>query len=253
MNNGEYGVTRLGRRAGTVSVVQNGLTTRFDCACDHAGDEILRLAAVCNGRYVPLGVMAPDGGALRLCRNYSKNALRELGFSEPGEFRLVLPGETYDGVAAETFAPQPEPVPAPEPMQTRGSEPERPPERQDADFRPITPPAPVTLTEPERAPRGVEAPPRSAGPSIPAEPAPRGKWTPIANPSILFRDNDAELISGEVAGALTCAEDGVTLLAVPILPDAPFPMMPIFCFGDPAVIDGREYVVFKLKNGLLTA
>jgi hypothetical protein len=46
-------------------------------------------------------------------------------------------------------------------------------------------------------------------------------------------------------------EDGFTYLAVPIVRGRPFPAMPIFCFGSSRKINGKNYVVFKIKDGEL--
>jgi hypothetical protein len=288
MTYGEYGVTRLGRLAGTLRVSQDGLMTVLDCDCERVGEEIYRLAAVCGGEYVPIGVMMPDGARLRFSKRLTKNAVRELLPNEPDAFEIILPGEN----------------PAAAPSDDRGQPVDMPPKSEPRDMprltvNPITPTTsapraelkwlldgdrrfrPIqsggeTLNNRELDSRhspspksdlthGCETPimpeakkpadtlPRSEAPAIPESPAPRGFWAPIGDPAILFRDNDAELITGEVTGALTRNDGDIMLLAIPISQDTPFPMMPVFCFGDPEVIDGREYVVFKIKNGLLTA
>lgn len=46
-------------------------------------------------------------------------------------------------------------------------------------------------------------------------------------------------------------EEDVTYLAVPLDANAPFPLMPAFCFGRIRVISGREHVVFGVRNGKL--
>ena len=74
-------------------------------------------------------------------------------------------------------------------------------------------------------------------------------WRPIDDPSALFNDSDLANACRGVRGALTMDADGVTLLAVPVTPAEPFPLMPVFCFGDPVMIGGLEYMVFKSKNG----
>ena len=55
--------------------------------------------------------------------------------------------------------------------------------------------------------------------------------------------------AGPVRGALTKRGDGVTLLAVPWSPDAPFPLMPVFCLGSPYERDGRDYLLFSVSEG----
>lgn len=79
-----------------------------------------------------------------------------------------------------------------------------------------------------------------------------GGWVPIAHPGNLFADPDVREASAGVYGALTQEQDGLVLLAVPVAQDEPFPMMPVFCFGSSGQIGGREYIIFKIKNGNLT-
>ena len=74
-------------------------------------------------------------------------------------------------------------------------------------------------------------------------------WTPIADPSALFGDPDIVNACKGITGALTMKQEGITLLAIPLESDKPFPLMPVFCFGDSAKIDGVEYIVFKSKDG----
>ncbi len=76
-------------------------------------------------------------------------------------------------------------------------------------------------------------------------------WSPTDNPSALFGDPDFAGICRGVKDALTKPSGDLTLLAVPSSKDEPFPMMPVFCFGDSGRIAGREYIIFKIKNGKL--
>jgi hypothetical protein len=41
-------------------------------------------------------------------------------------------------------------------------------------------------------------------------------------------------------------------IAAEVADDKPFALMPIFCLGTPETIDGAEYLVFKVENGVLT-
>jgi hypothetical protein len=58
-------------------------------------------------------------------------------------------------------------------------------------------------------------------------------------------------MTDKVRGALARAAGDMVYIAVPISGDAPFPMTPVFCFGEPETIDGADYLVFCLKNGVL--
>ncbi|MDR0838070.1 MAG: hypothetical protein LBN99_00345 [Oscillospiraceae bacterium] len=193
-----FAVTRAGRRYGDAVLSPNGLMTEISFeGAPPDSENIYRLAAVCGEKYVALGVPTPGGAGLTFRKSFSKNALRELGFSEPSAFELILPGEVF---AATVFAPEPEPVPEPEIV-----------------------------------------------------PATTAEWAEIANPAALFVENGVAAITDEVAGALVREEGGFVYLAAPISAGEAFSMMPVFCFGTPETIGGRDYLIFKLKNGVLTA
>jgi hypothetical protein len=84
------------------------------------------------------------------------------------------------------------------------------------------------------------------------EPEADGGWAPIPNPGIMFSDLNLTESCENVTGALLSSQDGCDLLAVPISPEEPFPLMAIFCFGSSGSIGGREYIIFKIKDGNLT-
>ncbi|NLB30001.1 MAG: hypothetical protein GX823_07305, partial [Clostridiales bacterium] len=96
---GRFDVTRAGVQYGVAELSQNGFMQDISftgTAPDN--NNVYRLAAVCGGRYVMLGVPVPDkSGRLTLVKSLSKTSCRELGFDSPGEFELVLPGENYVG------------------------------------------------------------------------------------------------------------------------------------------------------------
>ena len=106
---GEYAVTANGRPAGTLVVSQDGLMTSFDCTCQYESHDVLRLAAVSGGRFVPIGVMMPEGSLLRLKKRFSKNALSGLGLKTVTEYRLIRAGDVYaqGGQPSESRSPQP--------------------------------------------------------------------------------------------------------------------------------------------------
>ena len=76
-------------------------------------------------------------------------------------------------------------------------------------------------------------------------------WQTCANPSEIFTDEDISHACRNVQGSLTRRQEDIMLFAVPLRRDAPFPMMPVFCFGQWEKINGEEYVIFKVKNGQL--
>ncbi|MDR0446112.1 MAG: hypothetical protein LBH17_03645 [Oscillospiraceae bacterium] len=220
-----FTVTRAGNTLGELSLAQNGAITELNYS-GYAPDSenIYRLAAVCAGEYVSLGVPAPsdaDGGRFELKKKLSKNVVRELGFIEPSAFELILPGEIY------SKAP---PAPA------------SPPPITPSPSKPTPPVPPTTKSSAQNKTRPVQNAARLTE-----------KWTPEPNPERLFSDGGAAAITDAVKGALSRRENGIVFLAAPVSEDAPFPMMPVFCFGTPETIDDARYLVFKLKNGALTA
>lgn len=96
---------------------------------------------------------------------------------------------------------------------------------------------------PEEEPGEDEAP----GEALPLV----GGWRPAPPLSRLIED--PELYEGResIPGALVTEQDGFTLLAVPVSPEEPFPLMGIFCFGYPTQIGDKDYILFKLQDGAL--
>jgi hypothetical protein len=76
-------------------------------------------------------------------------------------------------------------------------------------------------------------------------------WQQCHDPADIFDDEEIAHSCRNVTGALIRREGDELLFAVPIRGDAPFPMMPVFCFGEFQHINGGQYVVFKVKNGKL--
>lgn len=271
MLTGDYPVIAEGRSVGSLNISQNGLMTVFNCACDFKSHEIFRLAAVCGGKYVPLGVMAPEAGILRLKKSCTKNALAGLGYQDTDIFHLIRKDDVYsqeDEIKADDTA-----IMTPAPVNATGQEAcELPsePVQEEAD-------SVSKQKEPEQAQvPDIQALFSELMPSVPEPvlqvqddnpilppPAPDIKlaqsnkpdlngWKPIARPRALFNAPGISEVSEEISGALTLERDGIVFLAVPLLPNEPFPMMPVFCFGNSEEIGGQEYVVFKIKNGNLT-
>jgi hypothetical protein len=77
-------------------------------------------------------------------------------------------------------------------------------------------------------------------------------WTRISTPGFIFGDPSVSEACANITGALMSVRDDHLLLAIPVSPDEPFPLMAIFCFGTSGVIGGREYIIFKVKDGNLT-
>lgn len=286
---GEYTVSAEGQPIGKVYIRQDGLLLVFDCTCSSAGNDILRLAAVCGEKYIPLGVLIPEAGALHLKKSFTKNMLASIGYHDTSLFHLIRAGETYTP-PEDTLSLLPE-----DPADTQtaslesaglasGSngvdllEPE--PDSSDLlEVKPIDGKAPlpqsaVPLVESIHSSLSTKPEADAQNPILtvrytePADPAPQvpdlvvkpappapvciDGWIEIEQPGLLFKDPELSGICSGISGALFSEQDGILLLAVPISPTEPFSMMPIFCFGSSGQIGGHEYIIFKIKNGNLT-
>ena len=286
-----FDVTRNGTRCGTVEVTAAGLLTEFSFSGSAPSNGVYRLVARCETSVAMLGVAAPDsGGRLRLRKSYSKNALRELRFSLPATFELLLPEElavsrreVHEPNVSETMrraaelltaakqieqteasAPVPAPLTHPEPNTSNPAELALPTENepQATSGRPETRGAEVLrrakeLSETARmsAEQSPEVSPIAAEPTLPQE-SPENAvthgYTPVENATALFAEPNA-YSEGPIEGAMMRVEGEVTLLAVPMRIDAPFPLLSIFCFGEPTRMGDTDYLVFRLRDGVLVA
>jgi hypothetical protein len=344
---GEFTVFAGSRRAGTVSISQNGLMTAFDCACTSASREILRLAAVCAGRYIPLGVMIPGDrpDVLRFTKSFSKNTLASMGYDNATAYHLIRSGDVYTEASAEPAAAALSPAGPPAelppitpispaassvrpmtdvpsdmswnapdetipddlpfavhgpgfetesltdpsnddykrydaPMPSAngaaaaepvGEESEISDTRRPTRFETQVPVADDVLASPAAEPASdevteellaallemtlksrSEAAEATEASAFVSEPPQDDVWYPAENPASLFDDPEISKSCENVMGALAKTEDDTLMLAVPVSPDEPFSMMPVFCFGSPRQIDGMDYIVFKIKDGYLT-
>ena len=280
---GDFPVTADGREVGRVSISQNGLMAVFESACDYKSTDVLRLIAICSAHNAVLGVMIPDPeGILRYKKSFSKNALAEMGFSDPAEFRLARRDEIQSvnaPVAApgDNHAAQPDNQKSMPDIQSAAGADDPPAgthrdsRQKPADIKPAKTPAagvrmpPFAVASPQpqkqESSSGNASAPETAAqdnddsnePSAPPDnisDIPDG-WSRTDNPGGLFGDPDFAQICHGVKNALTKTSGDLVLLAVPVLQDEPFPMMPVFCFGDSGRIGGGEYIIFKIKNGKL--
>jgi len=94
---------------------------------------------------------------------------------------------------------------------------------------------------------GTPAPPKNTDAPNSAGDA----WQCEYEPWVMFTDEDIKNACRGLNGALRRSRGDIEELAVPVSPYEPFPMMPVFCFGDIAEINGRQYVVFTVKGGKL--
>lgn len=88
--------------------------------------------------------------------------------------------------------------------------------------------------------------------SIPDETVQGNGWQDAPEPWRLFKDQELSEVCRQVKGAkMRREEDGDISLAIPLERYAPFPAMPIFCFGTYEKIQNKSYVLFRLRDGVL--
>lgn len=90
-----------------------------------------------------------------------------------------------------------------------------------------------------------------ADPPDPPEKNDDGEWRCEYEPWNMFTDDDIKNACRGISGALRRRRGDIDELAVPVSPYEPFPMIPVFCFGEIEEINGRQYVVFTVKSGKL--
>lgn len=229
---GEYTVTINSNRIGSLSVSQNGLMTIFDCTCFFESSDVLRLAVVGENAYIPIGVMLPEGSELRLKKSFTKSKLAAIGLHEINDCTLIR--------SDEVFSTTPKHTPNPLPKYT-------PEQSYDKNLSHSSRHFSTQQTQRDNLMQNNIFGTKS-NQKVDSE----RSWRLIEDPSALFSDPDLKEVSKNIAGALI-REDGKTFhLAVPVSPNKPFPMMPVFCFGSLEIIDGESYIVFMIRNGTLT-
>ncbi|NLA86101.1 MAG: hypothetical protein GX847_02220 [Clostridiales bacterium] len=247
---GSFPVTADGTVVGSVTITQNGLMLVFDCSCAYSTRDILRLAAVCRGKYIPLGVMMPQSGRpeegnLHTKKSFTKNALLSAGYEDTELFYLIRPDDVYSEPEADEPEPEIQVEDAPD------VEPEEPP----CDL-PAQDNAPIVYNDfPDPADYSYNYS-NAAEPAPPEEPEDTAYetadgWTRMPNPGILFSDMGIQESCQDVSNALISEGDGYLQLAVPVIPTEPFPLMPVFCFGSSGQAGGQDCIIFKIKNGNL--
>ena len=86
--------------------------------------------------------------------------------------------------------------------------------------------------------------------SMDKEDAPKQpNWNADENIARFFADPLLKTISSTIQGGLVQQQGTHIKIAAPFESGAPFPLMPIFCKGEPMEINGKSYLVFTLQNG----
>lgn len=270
---GSFPVMADGRNVGKVTIEQNGQLFVFNCTCNLKSNDILRLAAVCDGKYTPLGVMAPEAGVLHLKKSFTKNALTSIGYHDAAAYHLIRPGEIYSETEeAEPAAAEAEPEVIPADVQEPIEYNDFPdPVEYEYEFEPervevagySEPAGKAQTPEPEpvwqhqepaiQLPYIEPAAPQPEPAAVSAEMTPSAVsgWMNITNPGSLFYDPSIQEYCQDVSNALISEQEGHVLLAIPVSPTEPFPLMPVFCFGSSGIIGGLDYIIFKIRDGNL--
>lgn len=225
-----------GRAAGELAVAPAGVKTAFTYKSDDLFPPARLILQFPDGD-LSLGIPTPRDGGQALMKKLSP---LELGTREPATAAraLLVPlGEAVPPLEPPAPA-EPEPVPVPEPE----PEPEPVPEPE---------PEPGPQPEPEPEPEPVPEPEPIPEPAPVPEPVP-ASWAPEPDPARHFTDPDLVACARQVTGALVKPDGGDILLAFPFSPSMPFPMLPAFRFGAAQDIDGKSYLVFRVREGTIT-
>ena len=250
-----YPIIIDGALAGKLTVDRQGPRTAFDAECAMRPD-LLRISVYGGGREGYLGLLAPEGERLTLHRLFSRSQLRDFPQEIERVERAGLPPEVPDAAAeagepevpAEQREPEaapaqeasegvqmsktamekeaPEPCPEPEraaepDVQEPGPEPESPPE----------PDTPKSCPNPESKPEPQPADVRAARDQA---------STPEEEPLDWFASPD---------GALVCFDGVHSLIALPLGDER----IPAGVPGEQREIEGREYLVYRTRDGRLEA
>ena len=206
--------------AGKLSVERQGARTVFAAECRMLPG-VVRISVYGGGREGYLGVLAPEDGMLRLKKTLSRSQMREF----PPEI---------DSVERSGLTPEPKPAPAvsapPAPAVPEWGEPAADPE-----------PACEAEEEPREEPeREAEAEP------APAE-APETPCAAAGEDSAVGEEEDGEALAwySSPDGALVCFDGTHNLIALP-LGDS---RIPTDIPGKKRTVEGREYLVYRTKEG----
>ena len=224
-----------GAPAGTIAVTALGPRTLFEYTGGESAS-VTRLSLISGGEARSLGIPAPEGGRLRLKRTLTR---LELGGFDLSSARGVLtePGANLASVAARS---------APEEAVTEEVSPEA-----EAVLEEVIPEAEAVseeaIPEAETVPEAETDAEAGSGPS--PVPAAEEGWYLEPDPARHFADPALREAAARAGEAWVRFEGPDTLLAFPWTPSGPFPMIPVFRFGTAASMAGREFMLFRLRDG----
>ena len=219
---GIYDVTYDGKVCGSLQVTREGVRTVFLL---NAGgfDGVFRLLCACGGKYVPIGIPAPEEDGQRLKKTFTRNALAEKGL-----------------VAIEGCILLPIGEPVPPPADNAGqSENTDTPAQDDRDT--------VIYETVQQVPEnGIN---RQITPKAVSEDESGHGWQPEPEPWRFFENRQLAGQCRGITGAMVSHDNGETRLALPFSLSGPFPLISAFRLGAVSRLGDREYVIFRLKNG----
>lgn len=238
---GTYPIQVGGEITGTLTVAQEGLMTVFSADSRDDG-ELIRLSVFDEtGKAGYLGVMVPENGRLSLVKRLSRVGLstfpekivcagvvweaeqedgqeeRHGTETEPEETETAAEVEPEEAAAVVELSLEKEPKPEPEPYQQE--EQNGLSHKEEAEFSP--------QSELEERKSDLI-------------------WKMQPNPWSLFSEPGMKAALCSVRGALTTTESGRVLLAIPTSMDGIALSERIVEAGEVRMIDGTQYVVFRL-------
>ena len=74
------------------------------------------------------------------------------------------------------------------------------------------------------------------------------EWRLEPQPELLVRDPEIRRVLSQVDNAISLADGDTTWLGVPLEVGKPFPLMSIFCLGRWEKINGKNFMVFQIKD-----
>ena len=96
MDSGTFDVIFENEKACEVKIEEAGLKTQFSCFSPDVCGDVLRLAAVTQGRYEVIGVMMPaKAGGLELRKSFTRSELKSKALDTAEGYVLIRQGETY--------------------------------------------------------------------------------------------------------------------------------------------------------------
>ena len=93
-------ITDRGEIAGTLTVSFDGLRQTMEGTCRDPG-KLCRLAVICQGKRVPIGVMQPEAGRLSIRKSFTKNELHRLQVKDPEAAVLLYEGDETENCEVE--------------------------------------------------------------------------------------------------------------------------------------------------------